>query len=354
MRVARHTLGGLVASWVLLFAEVRRATATTSDGCAIEETACRDNAECLACNTWFADTEDVIRDECSDRYSASFWTGSEGASAGFCETTGATYCCAFETNAAAEECLTNAVTVSYWDCLVADIGCVLDDMPCYTGDIVLTSESTTDSSIGTDSFTPSPSAGTSPTSSTPFQTSSSYSSDSLLPTSVECAAEEAACQENAVCLACSSGAESSVSCTSRYPDVWEYRGEGLYASFCDSSGATSCCDFEDNDTAEECMTNPATVAYWGCIMADVGCSIFNMPCYSSDITTPAPSSTTATTAPFDSEITMPAPTPTTTATTAPGVVDTDTSANGAARTLSYSSSAAWATGLLATTVGVLV
>lgn len=66
--------------------------------------------------------------------------------------TGATNCCDFTDSESAEECLANPTIAAYWECVMAGKGFLLDNMPCYTGDVLSTVDSattsTTDSSPG--------------------------------------------------------------------------------------------------------------------------------------------------------------------------------------------------------------
>lgn len=75
-------------------------------------------------------------------------------------------------------------------------------------------------------------------------------------------------------------------CSTRYPSIL---GSGL--DFCQRAGASFCCEFDDNAAASACLENAATIAYWDCFMADLGCSVGDMPCYGGDDTlapTPSP------------------------------------------------------------------
>lgn len=89
------------------------------------------------------------------------------------------------------------------------------------------------------------------------------------------------CREDPVCYACwqAPSTSQSLDCEDRYPDA-------LAGSHCEVTGATNCCDFTDSESAEECLTNPTMAGYWECVMADEGCLLEDMPCYSGDVLSP--------------------------------------------------------------------
>ena len=325
MRAIRQYIGLLVAAGTLLFCTVQLVNATTSTGCDADEAACLENDVCRECINSSVDPNDITEDECSAVYPASFWRGSEGRSAGFCETSGATFCCAFDNTTVAEDCMSDAATVTYWSCLIADIGCELDDMPCYDG---------------TDILTPAPSPTTlTAASPTVAPSSTTTTSTSTSPSSTSCDADEATCLEHDVCSEC---IDSSVDyadvtndeCSAIYPDAFTAGYEGFSSSFCERVGAYFCCAFDNTTVAEDCMSNAATVTYWDCLITDTGCELDDMPCYDAlMVTTPAPALPTPspTASPSSSGNVDTDESPTTASPSSLESIDTDATANGAAR-----------------------
>lgn len=88
----------------------------------------------------------------------------------------------------------------------------------------------------------------------------------------------AKCREDAVCFACwqAPSTSQSLDCEDRYPGA-------LAGTSCEATGATNCCDFTDSESAEECLLNPTMAGYWECVMADEGCLLEDMPCYSGGV-----------------------------------------------------------------------
>lgn len=74
-------------------------------------------------------------------------------------------------------------------------------------------------------------------------------------------------------------------CLERYPDETDDTGgsSSSSSSACESEGASYCCLFQDNDSAETCLEDPVTAALWQCIMERVNCSIEDMPCYGGNV-----------------------------------------------------------------------
>lgn len=72
-------------------------------------------------------------------------------------------------------------------------------------------------------------------------------------------------------------------CSERYPDVTDDTEGGSSSSVCESEGASYCCLFQDNDSAETCLEDPVTAALWQCIMERIDCSIEDMPCYGGNV-----------------------------------------------------------------------
>lgn len=72
-------------------------------------------------------------------------------------------------------------------------------------------------------------------------------------------------------------------CSERYPDVSYDTEGGSSSSVCESEGASYCCLFQDNDSAETCLEDHVTAALWQCIMERIDCSIEDMPCYGGNV-----------------------------------------------------------------------
>lgn len=123
-----------------------------------------------------------------------------------------------------------------------------------------------------------------------LSTMSSYQSADDL-----CAPEIAACEDDAVCRACTE-AYVGVSlfsvgsnCNDIYPASFQSacpEDEGCDIDFCSVFGAIACCGFADSTPVNECMTNPAMVDYWRCFPFDEDCEIDDMPCYNGVLTIP--------------------------------------------------------------------
>lgn len=126
---------------------------------------------------------------------------------------------------------------------------------------------------------------------------SSGAGSSTSPTTAVCQSELSVCMEDVTCNACMSGAEPTDYCSQRYPESYTSgsAGEGAGFDYCEATGRSYCCDFEDEATSDQCLTNQASVTYWACVMGDEGCEVSDMPCYTTgavEPTTPAPVLTT--------------------------------------------------------------
>ncbi|CAB1100442.1 unnamed protein product [Ectocarpus sp. CCAP 1310/34] len=86
-----------------------------------------------------------------------------------------------------------------------------------------------------------------------------------------CMEETQACEADEECYACllSWPATDATTCT-------DYSLEGGETT-CEENGIAHCCGFEEG-TAESCMENALLEAFWTCTLADVGCSLGDMPC----------------------------------------------------------------------------
>lgn len=263
----------LACAGALLLTNLRLGTAVSSSSgiidiitssgiaCQSEITACLADDACAACMSGPEPT-----DFCSSRYPDSYNNaGGENAGYDYCDATGANYCCDYIDIDTADQCLTNQASISYWTCKMMDEGCQVFDMPCYATGAV---------------------ESTAPPAPTPAPTPEYF----ITTSSIACQSEISACLADDTCNACMSGAESTITCSSRYPDSFYNTagGEGLVYDYCDSTAAYYCCDYVDSETAERCLTNQASISYWTCKMTDEGCEISDMPCY----TTGAAESTT--------------------------------------------------------------
>ncbi|CAM9254389.1 unnamed protein product [Ectocarpus sp. 12 AP-2014] len=86
-----------------------------------------------------------------------------------------------------------------------------------------------------------------------------------------CLEETQACEADEECYECllSWPATDATTCT-------DYSLEGGETA-CEENGIAQCCGFEEG-TAESCMENALLEAFWTCTLADVGCSLEDMPC----------------------------------------------------------------------------
>eukprot|EP00752_Nemacystus_decipiens_P004697 g4285.t1 len=221
-----------------------QACAMAEEGCALDDMPCYGNAEATTTPV-MSSSPTSLPPSPSPALGAQEGGGSNNVAGGFCEVTGGEICCQFDDNPTAEECLGNPITGSYQARVMAEEGCLLDDMPCYGN-----SEATT----------------------TPGDAVCETCLDSLLDTSWS-------------------------DCRDRYPDLYEPLGgeNGLSGSFCELAGAEICCQFDDTVSAAECLENSALAHYYECQMVDEGCLLDDMPCYGDlATTTPAMSADPAT------------------------------------------------------------
>ncbi|CAN0178373.1 unnamed protein product [Ectocarpus sp. 13 AM-2016] len=86
-----------------------------------------------------------------------------------------------------------------------------------------------------------------------------------------CLEETQACEADEECYECllSWPATDATTCT-------DFSLEGGETT-CEENGIARCCGFEEG-TAESCMENALLEAFWTCTLADVGCSLEDMPC----------------------------------------------------------------------------
>ena len=128
--------------------------ATTT--CVDPAVACQSDDVCQTC---LASLSDTSWNDCRDRYPDLYVPlgGENGISGSFCELAGAEFCCQFEDKVSAARCMENGAMATYYECLMVDEGCVLDEMPCY-GDLATTTPSASASAEGARGFdlTPSP------------------------------------------------------------------------------------------------------------------------------------------------------------------------------------------------------
>lgn len=139
---------GFLASSV----EYARATTSSDGACDAQENACNGDTVCATCLA-AVQSDANVQSGCGDRYAEA---------STFCELLGASYCCILSdnNNNSLSACMDSQVSVDYFECIVGDIGCAVDDLPCYGGVASTTSSSAggANTTYGIDP-TMSPSAG---------------------------------------------------------------------------------------------------------------------------------------------------------------------------------------------------
>lgn len=107
-------------SALLLVASLPSTANAQSATCDDLRDACFDEDTCTSCVEAVEDNLLSASTDCGLRYPES---------TSFCELVGASYCCIFDESSAAE-CASDQTTRNYWDCVLGEFGCGVEDMPC--------------------------------------------------------------------------------------------------------------------------------------------------------------------------------------------------------------------------------
>lgn len=107
-------------------------TSAVSGSCSALFSECFETDLCEACLTTIEGVGVDAASEASAQEEATTCTEYKFEDDSVCDRLGVSYCCSAELSG--EDCFTDGTTLDYWECLLGLNGCVMQDMPCISGE----------------------------------------------------------------------------------------------------------------------------------------------------------------------------------------------------------------------------